>query len=354
MTEDTLTLAAILIAIAVALALMALYNNHRTREAELEHPPGGRFITVGGVRLHYLERGQGSPVLLLHGNVVTAQDYELSGVLERAAAHHRVIAFDRPGYGYSDRPKGVLWTAARQAELLDQALRQLGIVRPVVVGHSWGTLVALQMALNHADNVAGLVLLGGYYRPTARPDVLLAAPPAIPVIGGILRHTLSPLLGSAMLPLNFKAMFAPLEVPEHFKSSFPYGFPVRPGQIRAEAQDAVVMIPAALKIHRRYGELRLPIVIMAGTQDLIVNHEKHARWFHEQLPGSHLRLVPGAGHMVHYAVPEQVVEAIEGLATAAPTGPVTEPASSDRPGTRRPWAAQDTASGPTEPGADRT
>ncbi|NHN79764.1 alpha/beta hydrolase [Azotobacter chroococcum] len=300
----------VLLLVAVVLVALAIYNVYRTRQAEREHPPGGLFTQVGKVRLHYLEHGEGPPVVLLHGNVVTAEDYVLSGVFDLLARHHRVIAFDRPGYGYSDRPLGSLWSAAKQAELLDRALVQLGIERPIVVGHSWGTLVALRMALNHPEHVAGLVLLGGYYTPTARPDVLLASPPAIPIVGGLLRYTLSPLMGSALLPLNFKAMFAPLPVPERFKQEFPYRFPVRPGQIRAEAQDAVTMIPAVMKMRGRYHELQLPIAIMAGTKDLIVRHERHAKWFHAQLPGSELHLVPGAGHMVHYAVPEQVVEVI--------------------------------------------
>jgi pimeloyl-ACP methyl ester carboxylesterase len=102
------------------------------------------------------------------------------------------VAFDRPGYGYSDRPAGKLWTAAAQAHLLRRAFAELGLERPVVVGHSWGTLVALALALDHPDAVGGLVLISGYYKPTARLDVPLAALAAIPVLGDVLRHTISP------------------------------------------------------------------------------------------------------------------------------------------------------------------
>ena len=153
----------------------------------------------------------------------------------------------------------------------------------------------------------------GYYKPTVRADVPLVAPPAIPVIGDVLRYTVSPLMGAALMPLNVKAMFAPLDVPERFKREFPYGFPVRPSQIRAESQDAVTMVPAVFGMADRVRELTIPITIMAGTKDRIVDHEDHARWFHEQLPGSVLRLVPGAGHMVHYAVPDEVAEAVEAV-----------------------------------------
>jgi len=303
----------ILAASAAVLAATAVYNVLRTRKVEHDHPPAGRFITVDGVRLHYLEKGEGPPVVLIHGNVVTAEDYVLSGVFDRLARNHRVIAFDRPGYGYSERPQGSMWTAIAQADLLADALEQMGIERPVVVGHSWGTLVALELAFGQPDDVSGLVLLAGYYKPTMRMDVPMVAPPAIPVIGDVLRYTVSPLMGAALMPLNVKAMFGPLDVPERFKREFPYGFPVRPSQIRAESQDAVTMVPAVFGMAERAAELTIPIVIMAGTRDMIVDHEDHAKWFHQQLPGSVLRLIPGAGHMVHYAVPDEVAEAVEAV-----------------------------------------
>ena len=70
-------------------------------------------------------------------------------------------------------------------------------------------------------------------------------------------------------------------------------------------------------MRHRYQELTMPVVIMAGTKDGVVN-AKQPRRLHAQIPHSILRLVPGVGHMLHYAVPEEVAEAIEeagGLAT---------------------------------------
>jgi pimeloyl-ACP methyl ester carboxylesterase len=324
----------ILAASVAALAAAALYNTYRARKVEREHPPTGRFVTVDGVRLHYIERGAGPAVVLLHGNVVTAEDWVWSGVFDRVARNHRVIAFDRPGFGYSDRPQGSLWTAAEQADLLRQAFSRLAIERPVVAGHSWGTLVALELALRDPDAVSGLVLLAGYYTPTTRMDVPLVAPPAIPVIGDVLRYTVSPLLGAALLPLNLKAMFAPLEVPEHFSRNFPHGFPVRPSQIRAEAQDAVTMVPAVAGMADRLRHVPLPVTIMAGTQDRIVDPESHAQWFHEAIPNSDLRLVEGVGHMFHYAVPDQVAQAIEVVSDRRRVTGRPDPADRQRPAAR--------------------
>lgn len=302
---------------AAALMAAALYNTHRARKAEREHPPGGRFITVDGVRLHYFEKGEGPPVVLIHGNAVVAEDFLISGLFGRLAARHRVIAFDRPGYGYSERPRGAPWTAARQADLLWRACGRLRIDRPVIAAHSWGTLVALEMALTRPDGVAGLVLMAGYYAATMRYDVPLVALPAVPIVGDVLRYTLSPLIGAALLPLDFKAVFGPCPVPDRFLRHFPSDFLIRPSQIRAESQDAVTMMPAAAALRDRLPRLRRPVVIMAGASDHILDHESHAVWLHHRIPGSTLRVLPGVGHMIHYAVPGQVAEAVGRLAGTA-------------------------------------
>lgn len=161
----TVTVVGVIVGI---LGVIALVVRYLARRAEADHPPAGRFIEVEGVRLHYVERGSGTPVVLLHGNGTRAEDFRGSGVLDRLAADHRVIAFDRPGYGFSERPKDWTWTPERQADLFIRAFEGLGIERPVVVGHSWGTLVALALALDHPQRVRGLVLLAGYYYPTKR------------------------------------------------------------------------------------------------------------------------------------------------------------------------------------------
>ena len=307
---------AIFVAAAAALGAMTVYNVNRARKAESEHPPKGQFVTVDGVRLHYLEKGEGPPVVLLHGNLVTAEDFGTSGVLALLAKRHRVIAFDRPGFGYSDRPHGSAWSARAQADLLRDALITLGINRPVVLGHSWGAAVALALALNHPTAARGLVLLSGYYYPTFRTDVLLSSPPAIPLLGDLLRYSISPLLARLMQPLLLKGMFAPLPVPARFAKGSTSEMSVRPGQIRAESQDGVAMIPGAFAMRHRYQELTMPVVIMAGTKDRVVSAEQPAR-LHAQIPHSVLWMVPDVGHMLHYAVPEEVVEAVVGAGSSA-------------------------------------
>ena len=184
---------------AVALAGAAFIVNRQASKAEKAYPPKGSFVSAGGVRLHYVERGQGRPVVFLHGNGMMVEDMLISGVLGAAADRSfRAIAIDRPGFGHSERPRGTAWTAAAQAELLPRVFALLGIERPIVVGHSLGTMVALALALNHPNQVSGLVLASGYYYPTARADVVLVSPPATPILGDLLCYTVSPLMGEVM------------------------------------------------------------------------------------------------------------------------------------------------------------
>lgn len=296
-------------ATAAALAGAALWNNANARKAEEEHPPAGQFLEVDGVRLHYLDRGLGRPVVLLHGNGVTLDDWGASGVLDRAAVGHRVIAFDRPGFGYSARPRTTVWTPRAQAALLARALEQLGVADAVVVGHSWGALVALALGLDHPHVAGGLVLMGGYYYATARADVLPMAAPAVPLLGDVLAHTLSPLGGAMMGPIIIKTSFAPAPVSEKF-ARFPLQLALRPGQVHATAADAALMVPAALEMSRHYGELDLPVVIMAGKGDRIVDVATHAQALAADILDSELRVLSGLGHLFHYDAVEDVVDAV--------------------------------------------
>ena len=108
---------------ALALAGSAILVNRRAAKAEREHPPKGSFVTTDGVRLHYLVRGSGRPVVFLHGNGAMVEDMLISGVIDHAARQYRAIAFDRPGFGHSERPRSRSWTAVAQAASDRQSAR---------------------------------------------------------------------------------------------------------------------------------------------------------------------------------------------------------------------------------------
>ena len=125
-----------------------------------------------------------------------------------------------------------------------RALKQIGIERPVVVGHSWGAIVALSLAVRHPADTAGLVLLSGYYFWTRAPTCCSSRRGAIPVLGDLLRYTVSPLLGRLMMPLMKRAMFSPAPVPLRFRADYSDAMALRPSQIRAASVDGVLMVLA--------------------------------------------------------------------------------------------------------------
>jgi len=99
-------------------------------------PPLGQFLEINAVRLHYIERGAGEPLVLLHRNGSMIQDFESTGLIDLAAKNYRVIVFDRPGFGHSDWPRNVIWAPAAQAELINNALQRLGVSQALVLGRS--------------------------------------------------------------------------------------------------------------------------------------------------------------------------------------------------------------------------
>ncbi|WP_169804500.1 alpha/beta fold hydrolase [Sphingomonas pituitosa] len=296
-------------AMGVAAAGTALFHHLASRRAEAQNPPQGRFVDVDGVRLHLVDRGSGSTVVLLHGNGVSLGDFIASDVLDRLVMTHRVIAIDRPGFGHSSRPRGRAWTPAAQAALFAKALDTLGIESAVVVGHSWGAMVALALALDHPEKVAGLVLMSGYYYPTVRGDVAPAGLAAVPLAGDVLAHTVSPLVAAATGPAVVAASFAPAPVSPKFER-FPKALALRPSQLRAASAEAAMMVPAAASLSRRYEDLDMPIAILAGAGDRIAWPSRHAERLARALPTATLRLIEGEGHLFHYAQPDAVADAV--------------------------------------------
>ncbi len=177
---------AVLALIAAGFGVLKLHGDEEVRRAESAYPPRGQLVEVEGIRLHYLRQGAGRPVVLLHGAHGTTLDFA-SGTLPRLARDHDVLAFDRPGHGYSERPAREPATPEVQARLLREALASLDVRRPVLVGHSWSGALVLAYALDYPDDVAAVVVLAGvvYLESEAEPPGAGVA--RVPVRAGSLR-----------------------------------------------------------------------------------------------------------------------------------------------------------------------
>jgi len=178
-----------------------------------------------------------------------------------------------------------------------------------VLGHSWGASVAVALTLRYPDRIRGLVLASGYYYPTARPDVLAMGTPALPLIGDILSHTVSPLFSRAIWPLMMAKIFSPRSVPKKF-GAFPKEMALRPSQIRASAAESALMIPDAFNLRNRYADLKMPIVIIAGEQDRLIGIDTQSARLHSEIAQSKFHRLAGNGHMIQQTATDHVMAAI--------------------------------------------
>ncbi|TPJ37000.1 alpha/beta hydrolase [Mesorhizobium sp. B2-8-3] len=305
----------LLLLLAAATAGLALYNNLLARRA-LAGRPLGRFIHLRGTKLHFLEAGHGQPLLLLHGNGASAEDFTTSGIFDKAAAKYRVLAFDRPGFGLSPRPVGRFWTAGAQADLIQAAAEKLRVERYVVVGHSWGAAVALEMARRHTRFVAGVVLVAGYHYPPPRLALAISALPAVPLIGTVLRHAILPSLVRLNWRWAMEKIFHPARVATLFAATTS-GLASRPSQLRSISAESFLMLASALFPNRRYADIAIPVGIIAGAGDQLFDAKAEALRLHAEIDHSLVDIVRDAGHMVHQSKPQAVLAMIDKVAALA-------------------------------------
>jgi pimeloyl-ACP methyl ester carboxylesterase len=128
-----------------------------------------------------------------------------------------------------------------------------------------------------------------------------------------------------MWPLLLRKVFGPSPVPAKFKG-FPEEMAVRPSQIRASAAESALMIPSAYTLQKQYRLLQMPVAILAGTEDRVIESKQSAR-LHREIPHSTLRCISGTGHMVHQTATTEVMGAIDMVAAQnGKPGAVTSPA----------------------------
>ena len=281
------------------------------------HPPRGRRIEIGGLRQHVLESGPagagGLPLVLLHGAGCNLEDMRLA-LGERLASRRRVILVDRPGQGWSESSGRKLSSPAAQAAMLRDVLDQCGVARAVLVGHSWGGALALAFALDHPQRAAGLVLLSPPTHPRVRKLSRLYGMLAAPVAGWLFAHTLTLPLAAAAFAAGIRTAFAPQHPPRDYLKDSAAFLLLRPSAFLSNARDMADLQAFLAHQAPRYGELAVPAVIINGDSDAIVSVEKHAKALAAAAPRARLIVLPGIGHMPHYAAADRVIVEIEELA----------------------------------------
>ncbi|MBK3660708.1 alpha/beta hydrolase [Bradyrhizobium diazoefficiens] len=296
-----------------ALVLLALVTQAGIVAVQRAFPPQGRMIEVDGAALHVVEigpRDAGLPIVMLHGasSNLEVMRHPLGDLL---AKEHRVILIDRPGHGWSTRARRQDSTPDIQARMIDEALGKLGIDRAVFVVHSWSGALGARLALDHANRVAGLVMLAPVTHPwrggVGRYNEIIA----MPVIGPLLAYTITLPLGYFVAESGARNVFLPQTMPDGFVKDSATPLLLRPREFIANAYDLVTLKAWVAAQVARYGEIKAPVTIIAGEPDRTVKTDIHARPFAATVPNAKLIVLPDLGHMVQNAVPDLVKTEIE-------------------------------------------
>ncbi|MGJ5071128.1 MULTISPECIES: alpha/beta fold hydrolase [unclassified Bradyrhizobium] len=310
------------------LALLAMLTRAGVAVLERRYPAQGQAINVEGATINLVDIGprdsEKPPLLLLHGasSNLEAMRRPLGDLL---AQRHRVLLVDRPGHGWSPRLRPEDSTPAAQARMLDEALARLGVGQVVLVVHSWSGALGLRMALDFPDRVAGLVMLAPVAYPWRGGVGRYNEAVTTPVVGPLLAHTITLPLGLALMAPGARGVFAPQAMPDDFVDRTATPLLLRPREFIANARDLVTLKQAVIEQAPRYGEIKVPVTIVAGEADRTVYTDIHARPLAQVVPHSRLIVLPELGHMVQNAVPELVAGEVDRIVAAVATADAVAP-----------------------------
>ncbi len=282
-------------------------------------PPKGQFIDISTGRLHYVDTGTGPAVLLIHGLGGNLRHFDM-GVIDDLAADHRVIAIDRPGMGWSDRPGDAPANLRAQAGFIREVIEALSLDRPLLVGHSLGGGISLALALDHPELTRGLALIAPLCLPTgetAEPFKPLAIP------SPLMRRFVSLFLATRATiknrDINLDYVFGPEPVPGGFPLQGGGLMGLRPEIFRNMSRDFLHAADDLKGMAARYDTLPRPVGILHGRSDRILPVEAQAAEMGRRFPAVQVELVEG-GHMLPLTQPALCTEFIRRIDAAADSG----------------------------------
>jgi pimeloyl-ACP methyl ester carboxylesterase len=277
---------------------LAGWSAYVGRKAEEMVPADGQFAEVPGARLHYVDmnpEAEGPAIVMVHGLMGQLRNFSHS-LAGRIATDRRVILIDRPGWGHSslDGPRPGI---AAQAQMIAALIEQLGLDKPLLVGHSMGGAVSLSLGLDRPELVRGLALIA----PLSQ--VVATVPPAFkgllaPVaLRPVLAWTVAVPVGMRRGPQTAAAIFAPDPVPADFALAGGGALALRPKSYMAGSFEVRAAPTEMAAMTARYGEMRVPVAILYGRSDAVLDPVLNGEKTAAEIPGATLELIDG-GHML--------------------------------------------------------
>ncbi len=287
-------------ALVLLLLLLYQFSMRTARRIESTLPPTGLFVEAGGVRLHVRDEGEGPVLLLIHG-LNGQMDHFNYGPLRALAQRYRVVTIDRPGSGYSSRPKGVPADLSTQARAIALLIERLKLGRPTVVGHSLGGAAALTLALEHPDKVGALALVAPLtHTDGSIPTAFRALAIESARLRTLFAWTLAVPAGIVGSKRVLRQVFAPEKPARDFATRGGGLLSLRPSQFLASSGDLLALREHMPVLAARYGELGtlgIPVHVLFGRGDRILDWQANGQALADKVAGCKLELVEG-GHML--------------------------------------------------------
>jgi pimeloyl-ACP methyl ester carboxylesterase len=235
----------------------------------------------------------------------------------RLATEFRVIAVDRPGSGYSTRAAGADARLQAQGELLAKAIMALKLDRPLVVGHSLGGAITLAIGLDHPECASGLALIAPVTQVVGTtPAVFRGLKIKSTLLRRIIAWTVASPAGILTADQVLTQVFAPEKVPPDFIKRGGGALGLRPKAFCATSTDLEAVNDGFDAMIRRYPTLTVPVGILFGTGDELLDYRVHGKATKDQIPGLDLELIEG-GHMLPVTQPEAAADFIRRISRDA-------------------------------------
>lgn len=312
-----------LFGLVAALVLIALlvggYFVLRTRlvaaKAEGLVPPAGKFVTIDGCRVHYVEAGEGPPIVCIHG--LGAQLHQFRSTLfPELSRDFRVIALDRPGSGYSTRPLRASGRVTEQARIIARFIDELELERPLVVAHSLGGAVALALALDHPNKISGLALLAPLTRHREAIPPQLAPLYVKPLLKRwLLAQTVSVPLAQKYAEMALAYVFSPQKPAADYMTAGGGWLGLRPSAVFANCTDVVALEEDMPKLEKRVAEIAMPVGVLFGTSDQMLDFNVDGLSLRERVPSLDFEQAEGMGHMLQFVATAETLAFVKRMAT---------------------------------------
>jgi haloalkane dehalogenase len=277
------------------------------------YPFADRYADVDGARVHYVDEGDGPPLLLLHGNPTWSFLYReiVSGLRDR----FRCIAVDYPGFGLSRAPAGYGFTPAEHARVVERLVTEhLDLHDATLMVQDWGGPIGFAVATRHPDRFARFVIGNTWAWPKSDPGTqvfsrVLGGPVGRLLIlhrnafverilpGGVRRRTLSPAVMAA------------------YRGPFPTAESRRPTHVFP--REILAGRPFLAEVERGLPALSgRPALLVWPTRDVAFREPERRRW-ESIFPDHRTVLLEGAGHYIQEDAPDEIVTAIRDWAPGA-------------------------------------